>query len=68
MIPTCLNGVCHLRLISIDLHPDKSGFDPKLVGTNVSTFNPPLGGELKVNRSAGGHLLFNIKTNLHFVK
>jgi hypothetical protein len=41
----------------IDLHPDKSGLDPKLVGTDMPTFNSPLCGELKVTRFAGGRLL-----------
>jgi hypothetical protein len=31
--------------------------DPKLGGTDVPTFNPPLCGELKATRSAGGRLV-----------
>ena len=34
--------------------------DPKLYGTDVPTFNPPLCGELKATRSAGGRLLFRV--------
>jgi hypothetical protein len=47
-----------LRDLVYDLHPDKSGLDPKLAGTDVPTFNPPLRNELKATPINRGGRLF----------